>query len=124
MTNLQKSIILLFLFSFSLIFHMTFCEWSTPDDYRNSGYYAQPIFGSIDDFDKTLLYADRIIFKDNITALVVGVFLPLALIGYAMYLYLGWRSEIDNLVKETILKINNHIKSKSQDNEGDNNSLK
>ena len=123
MTNSQKTIILLFLIAFSLILHMTFCEWSSPSDY---GIAARPIYGSNkDDYDKillfkTLLYADKIIYNQNVIAVVTGVFLPIALIGYAIYLYLGWKSDIDTIIK----KINSkpeHQSGKSNSKENNDN---
>jgi predicted mannosyl-3-phosphoglycerate phosphatase (HAD superfamily) len=119
MVSSQKVLVLFSLLILSLSIHIIFCEWSTPENYdgdtiRPIDYRpAEPLFGNRhDDGDEVMLYADKLIYKMNIISIIVGIFLPIALSGYAIYLYLGWKLEIDNFVKKI-------IKSMTNDKNGD-----
>lgn len=122
MTNSQKTMILLFLIIFSFILHITFCEWSSPREYS---WAAQPIFGDQGDRDTISLYADKIIYKKNVIAIIIGIFIPIILIGFALYLYLGWKLEVDDVVNKIYLKINsqNSHNTKIQSNTNEDNDL-
>ena len=115
MVSSQKVLVLFSLLILSLSIHIIFCEWSTPENYDGDKIYllgytpAEPLFGNrLDDYDEVLLYADKLIYKMNVISIIVGIFLPIGLSGYAIYLYLGWKLEVDNFVKQVIKSMTNN----------------
>lgn len=106
----QKFSILGLLISFSAILHMTFCEWGDMD---HAGWTAKSIIpqANYDSYGIGIIfpffedngfgvYADHLLNGNVILGLVLGVLLPMVLIGVSVYLYVGWQKSIEPVLKK------------------------
>lgn len=85
-----------------------FCEWSTRSDFNDYLRKPMPIFADYNGLDnEVILYADKVIYHNNIAAIVLGILLPLISTSYGIYLYLGWKDEIDDLIRDTNNRMGN-----------------
>lgn len=95
-SSYQRFSIIVLLASFSVIFHMIFCEWKDEDDYISHEVGKSIIFP----FDEGGIYADSLLSGDVMLGLMLGVLLPIILLGISIYLYTGWQKDIKLILKK------------------------
>lgn len=100
MNVIQKIIVLVVLVVMAVMFHTFFCEWGKFE----SSYKAPEAlisFGDFDDGDEvSMIYADHIIRGKNVVAMILGILFPFLIISFGVYLYFGWRDEVDKYISD------------------------